>query len=163
MTSFDIIVSIIIVFGAIRGYRQGFLMEIITLLAVIIGIVGGFKLLGSAMLWLHGSFDKSILPYVAFAIVFLFIVIGVSLLGRVIKSSIDKSFLGRIDQAMGALIGIFKLAFLTSIALWVMSSLSLSLVINWENTSTFYPFIQPIAPMVINGIGEIFPLFQNIL
>jgi len=42
----DIILVIIILFGAVGGYREGFVMTVVSLVAVILGILGGFLLLG---------------------------------------------------------------------------------------------------------------------
>ena len=165
MSKIDIVLAVVILIGAYRGYRQGFLMEIITFLAIVLGILGGFKLLGQAMLMLDNNFkiNGSVLPYVAFAVVFIIIVIAVSLLGRFIKSSIDKSFLGRIDQAMGAFIGIFKLLFVVSVGIWIIGSLSVTFPESWTDESWLFPFVAGFAPTLVSWIGEIIPVFRNIL
>src|SRR5687767_13457209 len=111
-----------ILLGAYGGYKEGFLMELFSFLAVILGVLGGFKLMGWAMLFLADEFnvDKKVLPYIAFGVVFIAIVIVVRLLGNMLKLSIDKSFLGRLDQVAGAILGFFKTAFLLSVALWIL-------------------------------------------
>jgi len=103
----DIALIVLIIIGAISGYKEGFLMELISLLAIFLGILGGFKLMGSAMILLDQKFniDESVLPYVAFGAVFLLVVLLVTWLGRTIKSSMDKSFQ---DRSIGrGLVGIF--------------------------------------------------------
>lgn len=165
MKGIDLILALLILFGAYRGYREGFLMEILSLTAIVLGIMGGFKLMGQAMLMLKDSFDinSQALPYIAFAVVFLIIVILVSWVGKLIKKSIDKSFLGNIDQAAGALTGVLKMTFLLSVALWIISSLSIHLPDTWTNSSWLYPIVAGFAPKVMSWIGEIIPVFKDIL
>ena len=72
MSTLDIILIAVILIGAFAGYRKGFLMELVTLFGLILGILGGFKLMGHAMLLLEDRFniDEKVLPYMAFAVVF---------------------------------------------------------------------------------------------
>ena len=85
MSIADIILCILLLIGVVAGYREGFLMELFSFLALLLGVLGGFKLLGWAMLYLGDHFDvgKDVLPYVAFFVVFIAIVIATILEGIV--------------------------------------------------------------------------------
>jgi membrane protein required for colicin V production len=150
--------------GAYGGYREGFLMELFSLLAIVLGVLGGFKLMGQAMILLANKFnvDKVVLPYIAFGVVFIIIVIVVTLLGRLIKASIDKNFLGRVDQAAGALLGMLKVTFLLSVVIWIMNSLRVDTLDHWSEGSRLYPKVASFAPMVTNLVSEFVPVFKNI-
>ena len=139
-------------------------MGVFSLLAIVLGILGGFKLMGLAMVFLgaHFEIDKTFLPYIAFAIVFLAIVIAVRLLGNMLKYSIDKSFLGRMDQLAGAILGLFKTTFLLSVLLWILDALELSLPTAWTGKSALLPYIAGVAPEVTDWISEIFPFFRDV-
>ena len=139
-------------------------MEVISLVAIILGVLAGFKLLGKAMVMLDSRFDinQSILPYVAFAVVFIIIVVVVSLFGRLIKASISKSFLGRIDQAMGALVGLVKVIFLVSVFIWIMDSMELNFFTQLADSSKLVPLLADIAPVVTSWIGAVFPFFRDV-
>lgn len=164
MTTADLTLVVIILIGAISGYRQGFLMELFSFAALLLGVLGAFKLLGYAMIFLDDQFhvNKTILPYVAFAVVFIAIVIAVRLLGRLIKISIDKTFLGRLDQVAGAVLGLLKAAFLLSVALWILRSLQLELPSGWTAHSWLLPKIEGFAPQVTLWLGEYIPFFRDI-
>lgn len=164
MSSADIALVIFILIGAIGGFRQGFLMELFSLAALLLGILGGFKLMGEAMVLLSDEFDinKTALPYIAFAVVFIAILIGVNLLGRLIKLSIDRTFLGTVDQAAGAGLGMLKAAFLLSVALWILSAVEMNLPEKWTDDSWLLPRIEAFAPLVTLWIGEYVPFFQDI-
>lgn len=164
MSTADIALILLILIGAFSGYRAGFLMELFSFAAIILGILGGFKLMGEAMIFLTDEFDinKTILPYAAFALVFIVILIGVRLLGKLIRMSIDKTFLGQVDQAAGAGLGLLKAAFLLSVCLWIMNALDFELPEKWTENSWLMPRIESFAPQVTLWIGEYFPLFKDV-
>lgn len=164
MSILDIGLCAILILGAYSGYKEGFLMELFSLLGVILGVLGGFKLMGWAMLFLADEFnvDQKVLPYIAFGVVFISIVIVVKLLGNMVKLSIDKSFLGRIDQVAGSVLGFFKTAFLLSVALWIMDSLKINLPENWAEDSWILPKVATFAPLVTSWISELFPVFRDV-
>jgi len=116
------------------------------------------------MIYLQNHFhaDKATLPYIAFVVVFILIVIVVTLIGRMFKHSIDKSFLGSMDKAMGASLGIFKTAFMLSILIWIADSLKFSLPEDWTEGAWLYPFTAGIAPKVSVWIGGFVPFFKEI-
>jgi membrane protein required for colicin V production len=161
----DIILGGILLLGAFQGFREGFVMEIISLFAIFLGVLAGFKLLGNAMILLDSRFDinQSILPYVAFAVVFLIIVIVVNLFGKLVKASIGKSFLGGIDQWLGAVIGLIKGIFMLSVVLWILDSMKLEFLNQVSERSKLLPFIANIAPQITSWVGSIIPFFKDIL
>jgi membrane protein required for colicin V production len=161
---FDIIVICFILFGAYRGYKEGFLMELFSLLAIVLGILGAFKLLGVALIFLSDRFDidEKILPYVAFGVVFLIIVVAVSLIGRTLRLSIDKSFLGRVDEIAGCLLGAVKTLFMVSVALWIFSSLKITFPDHWSESSKLKSWVTDFAPAITGWIGEYVPVFKDL-
>lgn len=164
MSTVDIALILLILIGAIGGFRQGFLMELFSFAAILLGILGGFKLMGEAMILLGNEFDinKTILPYVAFAVVFIAILIGVRLLGKLIKITINRTFLGTVDQAAGAGLGLLKAAFLLSVCLWILNALDFELPEKWTENSWLMPRIESFAPQVALWIGHYVPFFEDV-
>jgi membrane protein required for colicin V production len=165
LSTIDIALIVMIIVGAVSGYREGFLMELFSFVALVLGVLGAFKLLGWAMLLLsdHFNVDKDILPYVAFGVVFLVIVIAVRLVGNMIKLSIDKSFLGRVDQIAGAGLGLIKTVFILSVLFWIAESLHYQLPDRWTEDSWLFPQVVAFAPEIANWISEVFPIFRDVL
>lgn len=164
MSTADIALIVFILIGVISGYREGFLMELFSLAALVLGILGAFKLMGYAIVWLNDEFDinETIVPYVAFAVVFIAILIGVRLVGTLIKVSIDKTFLGRIDQAAGAGLGAVKAIFLLSVGLWIMDAMDFDLPEKWTADSLLLPRIESFAPQVTMWLAQFIPFFEDI-
>ena len=164
MSAVDIVLIIIFSIGAFSGYRKGFLSELFSLLAVVLGILAGFKLMGVAMLMLgkHYSIDEKVLPYVAFAVVFFLVMIIVSLLGKLLKSSLEKAVLGSADQLAGSVLGLAKTTFMVSVLIWIASSLEVNIPEHWSEDSWLYPFTAKLAPTVTSWIAEVFPVFSDL-
>ena len=164
MSIVDIILALIILSGAYSGYKNGFIVSLFSLVAVILGMLGGFKLMGSIMILLSNKYniDKDFLPYVAFGVVFLLITIGVNLLGTLIKNSISKSFLGSMDKLVGSLLGLVKVIFMVSILLWISDSLRIRFPEEWTSNSWLHPMTANFAPKITNWIGTFLPIFRNV-
>lgn len=164
MSKIDIAILVIVLLGAWKGYRDGFLMGFITLLALILGVFGAFKLTGEGMLFLQDTFhaDKETLPYITFLIIFVAIVVLVTFLGKAIRHSIDKTFLGRVDEIFGSLLGAIKTLFMISVALWIADSFNHSLSNDWTEGSFIYPFTAHLAPGLARWIAQFVPFLQEI-
>ena len=164
MSNADLVLIIFALLGAWGGYKEGFLMELFSLAAIILGVFCGFKLMGAGMIFLEEQFnaDKTTLPYISFALIFLIVVVLVRLLGRLLRTSVDKTFLGGVDQAMGAALGTFRTLFLLSIVLWIIDSLKISPSSEWTEGSWLYPFTAKLAPTVAGWLGDFIPVFKEI-
>lgn len=165
MSVFDIVLIIFFVVGMASGYRKGFLVTLFSLLAIFLGIVAGFKLMGAAMLTLNDLYniDEKILPYAAFGLVFVVVIVIVNLLGKLLKSSLDKTLLGGADQLAGAVLGLFKTAFTVSVLLWIFDSMEFDFFLRWTEHSWLYPYVAGFAPAVTAWLGEVFPDFGDLL
>lgn len=164
MSSIDIVLCLILLIGAFGGYKKGFITELFSLLAIVLGVLAGFKLMGKAMIMLSARYtiDEKVLPYVAFGVVFILVVIIVSLLGKMLKSSLEKSTLGSVDHVLGGGIGLLRTAFMLSVVLWIAHSLKIERTEQWSEESWLYPIIAKLAPATTKWIGEIFPVFGDL-
>ena len=164
MSTVDIVLIAFALFGAFSGYRKGFLMELVTLFGLILGVLGGFKLMGHAMLMLDDKFNinEKVLPYLAFAVVFVVIIVVVSLIGKMIQASLDKTFLGSADKVAGAALGGLKMAFMVSVVIWILDALQLTYLDTMGEDSMLYGLMASIAPQVTSWIAEVIPAFRDI-
>jgi membrane protein required for colicin V production len=164
LNTLDIIILVPLLFGAYHGFKKGFLMEIVSLLAFVLAIIGGFKLLHTGMELLDQHFDinGNLLPYVAFIVIFILIVIGLNMLGKMIKKALDMTLLGSVDNIAGLILGTLKWAFGISILLWLTSYVGLLLPEEYINQSMFFGYVEPIAPVTVDYISTIFPFANDL-
>jgi membrane protein required for colicin V production len=159
----DIIIALVIVTGGFAGFKDGFIVSLFSLLGIVLGLLGGFKLMGLGMVYLSDNYnvDEKVLPYIAFTVVFIIIVVCVSLLGRVIRASINKTLLGQFDGVAGAFFGIVKTTFMLSIMFWIADSLRIEMPEQWTANSWLQPITANFAPKITNWIGEFLPIFDD--
>lgn len=164
MSKVDITLAIIIMVGAYSGFKEGFLMELFSFLAILLGIFAGFKLMGWAMIALEKEFnvDSQTLPYIAFATVFVTVVFLVNLSARLVRPRLDKSILGNVDHIAGAVIGFFKTTFMLSILLWIFFSLKFDFPEHWTEGSWILPMVAGLAPNFTHTIAGFVPIFEGV-
>lgn len=153
MKTLDIILLIPLFFGAYLGYKKGLLITLIKIVALIGGVIAGFKLIHIASVYLSPYIgNSSTLPIVSFLVVFILVIIGTNLVGKALKKILDMTLLGSLDNLFGAILNLMKWCFGLSILLWLLHQLN---VIPIKHTSdTFiYPILLKIAPNIIL-IGE---------
>lgn len=165
MSAVDIVLIIMLLLGAYSGYKKGLILELIAIIAFILAIVGGFKLLHVGMEYIAKMYDGfgSLLPFVAFLVLFVLILILVNIVGKMLKKVVDWTPFGVLDNLAGALIGMAKWALAISILLWVMSGLNINLPDQFTDNSKVLPVISGFATSVGNFISTIFPSFDNFI
>ena len=158
----DGIIIILLGLGAYKGYKDGFLVTVLSFFAFIIAILAAFKLLTTCIAFLKEYIhDYKILPFVSFVLVFLLVFIGILFLSKALKSVISKTFFGSLDNAVGALFGIFKIAFGISLVVWLVDSVQITYLVNPFKGSVLYPILIDFAPRLVRWISYIIP-FQEI-
>lgn len=157
-------IALVLALAAYLGYKRGFLNELFYFLAIVLGIFAGFKLTAWGMQILQQQFnaDKTYLPYLAFALIFVLVLVATLLIGNRIKHLMDASFLGKVDAVAGAALCMLKYAFCLSVLIWLADSLKVSLPPHWTSGSYLYPKVAKLAPEMSAWAGNMVPFFKEI-
>jgi membrane protein required for colicin V production len=163
LSKIDIALALLLILGAYLGYKRGFLAELFFVAALILGVLVGFKLMGWGVDYLHKQFnaDTAFLPYISFFIIFILVVIGVIFLGNSIKHLMDDTFLGRVDSAAGAVLGLVKYAFCASVMLWLCERIEIKFPNGWTQGSWLYPKTLVFAKSVAEFFAGFLPFFKE--
>jgi membrane protein required for colicin V production len=164
MKTLDIILLIPLFFGAYLGFKKGLLLEIVSLVALVLAIVGAFKLLDFGMDLLQPYFEnwEQALPIISFVLLFIAILLIVNLVGKIVKKILDMTLLGGLDNFAGAVIGLLKWAFGVSLILWLGESINISISAEMAEGTYVYPIIASIAPFMIDLIATYLPFIQDV-
>ena len=158
----DIIVAIILIFAIIKGYRQGLIVAFFSVIAFIIGLAAAMKLSVVAAGYIGKAVKVSDkwLPIIAFAVVFLIVVLLVRLGAKFIQKTVELALLGWVNRLGGILlyIGIYILIF--SVLLFFADQVSF-IKPETKTESVMYSYIQPWGPKIIDGLGKIIPVFKG--
>ena len=157
MNILDIILAVILLFGIVRGFKNGFFVEVTSLVALALGVYGAIHFSYFAGDFLKDKVDwpEKTLQIVAFAITFLIIVLLISLTGKLLTKIADVAALGILNKIAGAAFGAAKLALILSIILIVFSKLNRTLPFVSEeglSSSILYSPVKNLAPTLFPSI-----------
>src|ERR1700685_2166190 len=147
MNTFDIIIIVLLLIGAVRGFMKGFVYEIATLGSLFLGMFVAFKLayLVQPTLRKIGNMDAHLLAVLSFILMFLIVIVGMYFLAKLFTSLIDKAGLGVFNKLMGALFGILKFAFIISILIYFFNHFNEKHHYVSQEKKTSSKLYQPIA------------------
>jgi len=158
MSILDACIIIPIIWGAYKGFKKGFIIEVFSFLALILGIACSFKFAHLATAYLQDHFDINslLLPFISFILVFVGVVILVFSIAKLIDKFLKIIALGFVNKCAGGLFSLLKYAFMVSIILWLCSQVNL---INPETKahSLLYSYVEPFAPRIINSLSLVIP------
>ena len=131
MNALDWIFIVVLVLLGIRCMVKGFLAEVLSVAAILLGLLAAlflYKPAGALLVGWGLKATPGILPAVlGFAAVFLLTFLAVKIAKRLLKAGIEAAELGAVDRALGLVLGLAEGALLVSIALVIMSLLEPSL------------------------------------
>lgn len=158
----DLIFAAIIVLAIFKGYQRGLVVGLFSLVAVIIGLAAAIKL--SAVV--AGYIGKAVkvseewLPVIAFAVVFLGVILLIRLGAKAIEKAIELALLGWVNKLAGIVLYAVIYTIIFSVLLFYAGQLKLFQEDTIEKSVT-YSFIQPWGPKVINSMGALIPFFKD--
>ena len=122
MNYLDIIFAVPLLWGIIRGFRKGLVIEIASLIAIIAGVYGAihFSYFISEKLNLTSEYAALI----SFAITFVLIVVIIFLFAKLLEKSMNLLALGFFNKLAGALFSMLKFAFILSVLLLIIDKAS---------------------------------------
>ena len=125
----DIVFALLVVIAAIRGAFRGFVTEVGSMAALILGFGAAIVFYKSVALLLDKQFGPSMWnQLIAFLILFLLGYLLVKLVQRMLQNVIERLNLDRLDSALGFFLGVAEGLLVVGVALFI---------INWQ------PFFDP--------------------
>jgi membrane protein required for colicin V production len=133
----DIILGVLLAYGLFRGLKNGFFVEIASVIALIAGIYGAihFSYLTSDYLSERLDWDPTYIKITAFIITFIGIVVVVHLLGKFLTRVADFAMLGLLNRIAGGIFGLVKVAVILGALLIFLERANLPL--HWVEPETF--------------------------
>ncbi|GHA23556.1 hypothetical protein GCM10007103_00750 [Salinimicrobium marinum] len=165
MNVIDIVLSIFLLLGCVRGFFKGFFIELAGLVALILGIYAAIHFSDRmfAFLQLFITWEEKYLTILAFALTFTIVVIIISIIGKVLTKMAGILALGLVNRLLGALFGMLKTAFLASVFfMFLNQSEAFRMEEETKEGAVLYPPVEKLAPMFLPTIiseikeGELF-------
>jgi membrane protein required for colicin V production len=126
MNLIDVVLAILLVFGLIRGYFKGFIVEVTSLISLVLGtyIAMYFSHFASDILKSMVDWRPSVIQIVSFAITFFLVVILIEMAGKVFTKLANKFFLGGVNKILGAVFGLLKVALIASVVILIFDGIN---------------------------------------
>lgn len=124
MNFIDVLLLIPIIYAVYKGFKNGFIIEICTLLALLVGIYAGVHLSdGTAnLLKSNWNFDSEYMPVIAFTITFLGIGALVFFGGKMLEKVVDVAHLTPLNKFLGVLFALIKIIYFISVFVVLLES-----------------------------------------
>ena len=123
---FDVLFFIVFAYAIYIGFTKGLIIQVASLLALILGILGAIKFSGYVSVYLIQKFSMTgeYMPIISFALTFVIIVILVHLTARVTEKLVEAVALGFVNRLLGVLFSLLKYAFIISVVLGLMNGIN---------------------------------------
>jgi len=149
----DVILVILLVIGAVRGFMKGFIAQLFSLAALLLGIWGAIRFsdFTATLLMEQFNFNNQYLPLISFAITFAAIVIAVHFLGKLIEGLFDLTVLGVVNKISGLVFGFIKTAFILSVIIVLVEKINVRMNFysrEATESSIVYTPVSKLAPAV---------------
>jgi len=153
MNWLDWAVVALVAFAAIKGFSRGFVVEVCSLLALVLGIWAGIHF-SDRVAEAIGLETQS--AAIAFLVTFLIVLVGVHLFARFLTTLIDIAQLSLPNKIIGVLFGALRQVFTLSIALNLLAGYSGDALppTKARVDSTFYDPVKAFAPLIIPALGQ---------
>jgi membrane protein required for colicin V production len=166
VTPLDLLLLLPLAVGTVKGYRRGLVLEAVSLLAFVLGVVGGLSLLSAAIPVVRSYLGEvfGLLPLVSFLLVLVAIMWGLHLLGGLVKQAVHLTPLGVLDHLLGGAAGALKWLLGLSLLLHGTTLAGVHLLApSLTAGSVVLPWVQKATPLALQLTGYALPFAHNLL
>ncbi len=160
MNTLDIVMTVLLSIGLIRGLFKGFFVEVASLISLVLGIyiASNFSYYVGNYLVKYISLEEQYIKLISFVVTFILVVLAVAFLGKFITKIADVASLGLLNRIAGGLFGALKYGLLVSVVLLVLGKIEKTFPIvpkEQKDTSILYEPIKSVAPLVYAKFSEL--------
>ena len=161
----DAVLALLLLYSMYRGYKTGLILVIINSIALMLAVALSFLFLDEASQFLAGYWEKGsmTLSLLAFLLVFILAFFGLKWFGSLMSSSVRKTLLGPFDQTAGALLGLFRMAFLLGSVLYGLDLIGIKIESRVEGKLWLLPLLKDIGPGCLQLLSPLLPFLRDIL
>lgn len=160
----DILFVATIGYGFFKGFSEGIINSIFSVLSIIVALMAAFRLSPYMTEMLEKGFDiyNPFMFLVGFIVTFFLTKWILHYVGEIITGVLQAGQVNLVNQIIGALILTLIFSFLFSVLIWFADSTRI-LSPETKATSLSYRFLEPLRQAGFKLIGDSKPIFQNFL
>lgn len=154
LNGLDYILLVPLLWAVFKGFKNGLIKEVFSLLALILGIFITYKFSYFVEEKLDGMFAAH---YIAFVITFFAVLIGVHFVGVLVEKVIKLAVPNFLNRLLGICFGIAKWLFICSILLIMLKTIDTKqkiLTPKLTENSLFYPYVEKSTHFIAHWAGK---------
>ena len=164
MNILDIILLICFIPAAIHGFQKGFISQVIAIISIIAGVWLSVQFASEVTVWLAQYIQGSeqVLKVVSFALIFIAVIAGLALLGRLVEGTVKLIMLGWLNRLLGVVFSLVKASLIVGLIIMAFCSLNNTFQFVSEdvlNQSVLFPPLKNMAYTVFPYLKDL--LFWN--
>jgi membrane protein required for colicin V production len=168
MNFIDILLIVPLCYAGWKGFKNGFVIELFTLLAILVGIYVGIHFSDFVAEWMKSTFewDSPYLPVIAFTITFLGVGAMIYFGGKLVEKMIKVVHLSPVNKAFGIVFAVLKMLYILSVILVLIDSYDEKGDFFPENTkesSLLYEPVKNISTTTVPALAESTIFIENAL
>jgi len=157
MNYIDIAIIGLVLFGAVKGFSKGFVIEAASLIALILGLIGALLFSSTVGTLLESFFDAARIPQsgVLFILTFIAIIIGINLLAKFLTRILKMAALGGLNRILGAIFGGLKFVLILSAVILIMDQFEFLFTFMEDDLideSQFYEPVKSIGSVILEWL-----------
>ena len=155
MNLLDVIATLIILYGAFKGYKKGFFISLMGFISLYISLIIGIKYHHILILLIQKipiNLEDNALIVVSIIVSFLFSFLIILQLSKLLKYILDLTLIGFLDDLGGAFLGSLICGFILSFLFNIIDWLNFKILSDQINNSILYPIIKEIQPILTKYI-----------
>jgi membrane protein required for colicin V production len=159
MNWIDLIIVVLLILSVLRGFTDGFVKEVASLLALVLGIWGAIKFSTFTAARLYDWFDMTgqYVGIISFLVTFLIIVVIIHFVGTLADKMIEAISIGFLNRLLGMVFGLIKNVLILSVIFTILNVMDVKhpfLPKAKIEESKFYMPISDIVPAIFPVIGQ---------
>lgn len=154
MNFLDIILIILLGLAFIMGFRKGLIIELLTLVALVLGVWAGFYFAEFVSGLLEEGFDYhgKYINIISFVIIFIVVVVLVQILARALTRVAKLAAVGWLNKLAGGIFAVLKSAVILSVLIYFMNRFDEKRTMipdEKRQHSLLFPIVEGIAPVLM--------------
>lgn len=159
MNWFDLVTLILLLIALLKGYRKGFIMQLVGLAVIVLAAIFGGNLAATILPEIDRFLDISpdLARVLSFLIAFGLIAVVISIIGRLIQKFVEVVFLNFINRLLGSIIAVGTMMVVLSIILNLVLMLDKSeniITKEIKQDSFFFERVKAVVPAVVPYLNK---------
>ncbi|MCB0537254.1 MAG: CvpA family protein [Chitinophagales bacterium] len=158
----DVVFVLIILAAFYNGYSKGIIYSVLSLIAIVLGVIIAMNFSSAASVWLNTQFNipAVIMPTLSFVLVLIAVVLAVRLVAYLAEKFLKTIMLNVVNKLAGGILWAVIASMLFSLLVFLISKTGIfteSLI----SSSYSYKYIVPFGPFTLKTMQALIPYLQE--